>query len=282
MTTVNITRTTNLRGRQLQDAVSGMIQELSGRSPYSLVRLSWRWVTGSEIELSAGNHMRGSVTIQDGSPSRVNAQIELLSGLAQGQRSNVIRDLNALADQRLGGAPSATGAPTAPAADQEPYASPQERQRREFDPDRAAAVTTGIFTGLTALARGITQGVESVREARQGAQTQPEPGGFFDQAAPALTQAGQQATAPPPKPGVIEAVTSFITGKPSAAQQPQSGPGFTLGPGYSVGPQEPVDVTPAAPPPARQTPWGWIALGVGAAAAATVAVVTLAGDEKEK
>lgn len=269
MTTVNITRTTNLRGRQLQDAVANMIQELTGRSPYSLVRLSWRWVTGSEIDLSAGNHIRGTVTIQDGSPSRVTARIELMSGLARGQHANIIRDVNALADQRLGGAPSAPGAP--PGEPQEPssYEAPRERQRREYDPERAAAITTGIFGGLTALARGISAGFEQ-QPAAPG-----KPPTTVQQPQPTTTA----APAPAAKPGVIEAVTSLITGKPAPAQPPAR-PRAQAEP-MPREPQPTYAPQPAEAPAPARTPWGWIALGVGAAAATTVAVVVLSGSDEK-
>jgi len=276
MPDVTVTRTTNMRGRDLQNAVSAMISELSGQSPYSSVRMTQRWEGGARIILDAPGHMSGAVDIQDGSPSRVTVQLNLLSGMARMMRDRAIRDINALADSRLGGTPAASAPAAAPAASV-PAAEP-ERPRREFDPDRAAAATTGIFGTLSALARGVTQGLRT-GDARSG---------VLDQYAlpdlPAAPWERAETPAAPPivAPGYGPATPSYSVSAPASVEKPTEAEVSTMMP-----PAAPASaLAPPSPPPPRRAPapepfpWGWALAGATALAGVTVvAVLATRGQE---
>lgn len=282
MSDVTVTRTTNLRGSALQNAVAAMINELSGQSPYSTVRMTQRWDGPARIILEAGNHMRGYVDIQDGSPSRVTANIDLLSGMARMYRDRVIRDINAIADSRLGGAPAAaaTAAPSAaPAPASAPVTAapaPTAEPRREYDPERAGAITTGIFGSLAALARGVTEGLRT-DDARSTVLEQyalPElPAAPWERQPSAATT--QAPVAPPvvtqPAPASPEyAVSTTPTVDASYYDYGKPQPAYV--------PSNPAPQAPA-PPPAT-FPWGWVVAGVAAAVGVTaVAVVATRGQE---
>ena len=157
MPDISLSRQTQLRGRPLQDAVSSMIHDLSGQSPYNMVEFGWRWINGAQIGLDAPGHMSGTVDIRDGSPSTVSVQMDLLSALARGQRARVIRDMNAQADRFLTG--------SAPQVDDNlpppPEATEQESRRGEFNWNLFGQIfqniTTGVAGGLNAMNEAVAQ-----------------------------------------------------------------------------------------------------------------------------
>jgi hypothetical protein len=126
-----------------------MIQELAGRSPYSMVGVVWDWASPTQITFNdrSNQHVRGSVTLRDGNPSTVSVQMDLLSSLARGIRDSAIRDMNALADQHLGG--TATAAAAAATATTTTAAAEETRPRREFDWNLFGSIVSDISTGLT-------------------------------------------------------------------------------------------------------------------------------------
>jgi hypothetical protein len=81
--------------------------------------------------------------MREGNPSTVSVQMDL-EGLASGMRDTVIRDMNAMADQYLGGTATAAAAPATAAAE-------EERERRlSFDWNLFGNIMANIGTGLTA------------------------------------------------------------------------------------------------------------------------------------
>lgn len=183
MSTVTVNRTTALRGRQLQDAVAAMVQELSSQSPYSMFRPTYQWTTGARLVLAAGEVMAGSVTLQDGSPSRVIAEITL-SGVAAGQGPRVVQDINAIADRRLGSQGAAAPATTTPPRqesaprDSAPSAT---TSRQRVSAEEAISVTTGILDAIRRAADTV------------GAALTPE-------RTTTRTSTGRTTSAPPPDP----------------------------------------------------------------------------------
>lgn len=269
MPDITLTRRTSLRGRELQNAVTAAIQEVSGQSPYNTVGLTSRWESGTRMVLSAPGHMSGSVDIQDGNPSTVTVQVNLLSGMARMVRNSAIRDITAAANRHIpeaGAAPAQPSAPTSTPAQPTPAAPAPTttRPRRQFD----WGLFTDIFSGI---AGGAASSLTAYNEAV----------GYT---------ASEQAV-------IIAADEATAAGK-GPAQQPgvQVGPGFELGPGKAVGPDEPPPGTtvatttaPGAPPPTLVRPstgfptWGWWAIGI--AGVGILGVIILAtrksGDEEE-
>jgi len=268
MPDVTVTRTTNLRGRDLQTAVQSMVTELAGQSPYSAVNMTQRWEGGSRIILEAGGHMNGAVDIQDGSPSRVTAQINLLSGMARMYRDRVIRDINAIADRRLGGTPTATAAPPAQPTTATPTATaPPTTPRRQVDPEEAGAITGGVFDSLNALARGFLENLDTEREPSvldryQLPELPPDPGTATATATPAATVTPDEILIyGPPAP------------EPSAAVAPAA-PAST----YDYEWEKTSGGAYYEPPTQQQQqqafPWGWALAGAGALVG-TIALVAV-------
>lgn len=252
MPDISLTRQTQLRGRPLQDAVASMVHDLSGQSPYNMVEFGWRWTNGAQIALDAPGHMRGTISIRDGSPSTVSIQMDLLSSLARGQRSRVIQDMNAQADRFLAGL-----APAQPTTEPPREESWLERRRRERAEREAAeaerprgefnwSLFGQIFQNITT---GVTGGIGAMNEAY--AQTTAEQ---------ALDAAGE-----------------------AAANGKQVFNGAVLHPGKPVGPDEPTPGPTVAPVMAEERgmpTWGWWALGIGGVTAVglTIWLVRRRGD----
>jgi hypothetical protein len=254
MSVVQISRQTSLTGRPLQEAINDMIQQMQGMSPYSMLDVRSEWPSGSRLTLRAGNHMTGSVDLTFGPPSTVTAQINLLSSLAQGQRSRVEQDMLALANRHLplpsGSASSNYPTHAPPAA---PTGTPEAvaQQQQVADPQRAfnwnvfGQVMSGLFGSASTIMGAYNQvGQEAAGEAIAVAQE----------------EAGKQAAAIGPDPGL------------------QSGPGFTLGQGKAVGPNAPLPGgrLPSDVPPEEgatevvdvgMPTWAWVVIGVGGVAA---------------
>lgn len=237
MPDISLTRNTQLRGRELQDAVSSMIHDLSGRSPYNVVGLSQSWSGGSQINLSASPHMSGTVTLRDGSPSTVTVQMTLISSTAQGMRSRVTQDMNSIADQYLSGSGAATTAAAAAAAE-------ETRPRREFDWNLFGSIFANITTGVAGSLDAMTEAF---------AQTTAE------QAMAVATDTVATASGKQVFDGVVLYPGQDVTSQKSAPapQQQQLFPAVM------------------AQPSGGMPPWGWWALGVGGSAVAVGLVVYL-------
>lgn len=256
MPDITLTRQTALRGRELQNAVTATVQELAGRSPYSLINLTGRWESGTRMVLSAPNHMSGAADIREGDPSTVTLQLNLLSSLARNARNSAIRDITAAANRHIpevGAAPAQPTAPTptAPGAPAPTTPAPTTRPRRQFD----WGLFTDIFSGI---AGGAASSLTAYNEAVG-----------YTASEEAVIVAAEEATAAGKGPGV------------------QTGPGFELGPGKPVGPDEPPPgpttaptTAPGAPSPTLARPsagfptWGWWAIGI--AGVGILGVVVLA------
>ena len=210
MSIIQITRQTSLSGRPLQNAVNAMIQQMRGMSPYSMLNVQSSWESGSRLTLRAGSHMTGAVDIRSGPPSTVTAQINLLSSLAEGQRSRVQSDMLRLANQHLplpaGASPDypTTPPPAPPAGSPE---AAQQQQQSSFNWNVLGQVVTGLFgTGSSIMSAYNNVGQEAAGEAIAVAQE----------------EAGKQPSPIGPNTGL------------------QQGPGFTLGQGKEVGPNAPL------------------------------------------
>lgn len=142
MSTVNRTVQTALRGQALHDAVDRMVRGMFGRSPYNMLSPTMNWVSGTQLAVAAGAHMRGTVTLRDGNPSTVVANIELLSSLAEGQRGRVEQDLASAAAQL---APA--GGQPGPAS----TTSTRQAESRGSSADAWTQVTEVVQTASTAL-----------------------------------------------------------------------------------------------------------------------------------
>jgi hypothetical protein len=240
MPDISLTRNTQLRGSELQTTVRDMIHDLSGRSPYNVVRLSQSWASPTQITLSASPHMSGTVTLRDGNPSTVTVQMDLLSSLAQGQRSRVIQDMNAIADRYLGGTATATAAATTTTA-----AAEEERERRlSFDWNLFGNIMANIGTGLST-------GFEAMNEAY--AQTTAE------QAVAVASDTVAQETASGKQvfDGMVLGPGQDVTSQKTGLTQPSL-------------------ATPVMSQPRGGMPtWGWWALGIGGGAVAVGLIVYL-------
>jgi len=270
MPDISLTRNTELRGRALQDAVASMIQDLSGQSPYNMVDFGWRWVNGAQIALDAPRHMSGTVAIRDGNPSTVSVQMNLISGLAQGQRSRVIRDMNAQADRFLAGTAPSQPSTSTEAPREESWLERRRRERAEREAAEAAQPQEESW-----LERRRRERAE--REAREGVLipgTEPRTEfnwGLFGQVFQNLTSGvsgGLNA--------MNEAYAQTTAEQALAVATDEAGKqSFDGGVLYT----KPIDVTQQqqqqpgdAPPPVMADPrgmptWGWWALGIGGAAA---------------
>lgn len=209
MSIIQITRQTSLSGRPLQNAVNAMIQQMRGMSPYSMLNVQSSWENGSRLTIRAGSHMTGAVDLRSGPPSTVTAQINLLSSLAEGQRSRVESDMLRLANQHLplpaGASPDSPTTAPPPAPEGSPEAAQQ--QQSGFNWNMFGHVVSGLFGSASTIMGAYNQvGQEAAGEAISVAQQ----------------EAGKQPSPIGPNTGV------------------QSGPGFTLGQGKSVGPNAPL------------------------------------------
>jgi hypothetical protein len=198
--------------------------------------------------------MTGAITLQSGNPSTVTAEINLLSTLAEAQRSRIESDMASLAAQHLGGAAAAAGAPaTAPAP-----AAPTTSQRRPFDWSAFGGAMTGLFSGFATGMESFSNqaGEEAVVIAQEEAAKQGAA-----PAAPAVMP-GKPVDAGPVSPEdetPWEQFTELITGTPEPAEE--------------LTPGAPAVVTQAGFPT-----WGWVAIGAGGLVLFGVVIWSLARD----
>ena len=247
MSVIQISQQTSLSGQALTDAITRMVREMTGMSPYRTLGVQSGWANANQMNLRAGDHMTGTVTVRSGPPSTVTLQLNLLSTLAQGQRDSVQRDVLALADRYLplpGGVASAQPTFAAPAAPEGTTATTQTGSR--WDWGAFGAAMTGLFGG----AADVLEQYNAVG----------------NQAAAEAMAVAQQASGKTP------------TAVPMTPSGVQSGPGFILGQGKAVSPDAPLPggrlpseipaEEGATEPVAAATPsWVWWAVGVGGAVA---------------
>jgi hypothetical protein len=238
-----------------------MMQAVANDRTYRNFGVTTAWASGSRMTIRDrdNQHLSGVIDIQDGSPSTVTAQINLLSPVARLARGTVERDMLRYASQHIPNADAGAAAPThmppaAPtgtpeAAAQQPATqtpAQPERERRPFNWDVFGQVITGLFGAGASITSAYNQvGQEAAGEAIAVAQE----------------EAGKQASPIGPNTGL------------------QQGPGFTLGQGKGVGPDAPL---PGGRPPSdvpsdEETTesvqdvgfptWGWVAIGLGGVAA---------------
>lgn len=286
MSTVTMSRQTSLSGRDLQNAVQAMVGQMAGMNPYRMLGVDRNWEGGSRLVLRAGNHMTGAITLQSGNPSTVTAQINLLSGLAQGQRSRVEQDMAALAAQHLGGA-AAAQAPAATATGQQlqfrpnpytttpstttpsttPSTTPPAPERRPFNWGGFGTVFAGLFSG-------VSEGLDNLSNSYADEAVAVAHGEAVKQGvaadAPGAATGKQIDTSPvsPEDETPWQQFTEMITG--SASETPATG-----APGAPPGQQ--------TPPQASGMPtWGWVAIGVGGVAMLGLLLWAVSGDGEDE
>lgn len=236
-----------------------MVRQMQGMSPYSMLNPQASWdSSGTRLTLTAGSHMTGVIAIQSGNPSTVTAQINLLSGLAQAQRSRVERDMAALAAQHLGGTAAAVPAAATSGGATPTPSTPSTSSRRPFDWGAFGGAVTGLFGGFAS-------GMESYYGNQAGAEAvaaaQEEAG---KHGADAGTAAGKELYTGPIAPEddtPWQTITELFTGEPEPA--PAAAPGA------------PETTTP--PAQAGFPTWGWVAIGVGGIAVLGLLIWAVSG-----
>lgn len=251
MPDITMTRQTSLRGTALQNAVNAMVAAMGRRQPFNMAPIQPRWESGTRLTFTASamgqQQANGSIDIRDGSPSTVTAQVNLLTSLSRGYRSQVEQAMVEESERNMPivGA-TTTAQPSTTTRTTQTAQETTTRTRGDFDWNMFGNVLSNVFGGAAS-------GLDAYNQAM----------GYT---------AAQHAQN-------IAAETAQSAGV-------QVGPGFVLGPGKVVGPEAPPpgptvvtggqQLAPVMTTPARTPTWGWVVLGLGAAGLVgfTVWVVT--------
>lgn len=169
MPDITMTRQTSLRGTQLQAAVNAMVAAMGRRQPFNMAPIQPRWESGTRLTFTASamgqQQANGAIDIRDGNPSTVTAQVNLLTSLSRGYRSQVEQAMVEESERNMpvvgGSAATQTSTPPHEATQTQSQTSSQSSSssRGDFDWDLFANILGTVTQQAGASVQAYNQAV---------------------------------------------------------------------------------------------------------------------------